>query len=477
MKTDQDIMFNVKRWPRLMYKLEKKANKHIRQAENKGQSKSNRWSKVMEEGFSCLLDKQTQKLADPPQPGFEVEQTALEEMTGLNEFKALQEYTQGDEYAAGQAITTLAKAVADKLTKKESNRDVDKLKDEVDTLRELESKGVPVKEDLKKAEGELFKAVKEQEELAKGIDPVGVRVAVRKAAKEAMDEIEEERQAVSALSWGTEPGSPVQKNLNYRQDADTLKQSDKLKKIAKEAGRQRALACKKQSEKSEEARVQVDSIETGDELSRMLGSELMLLVSDDETDELMFCQRYADKQCLQLKLSGKETKQQGPIVFVVDTSGSQNPYEIMTKAVVLAMLEVAKIQKRSFGVVWFDSTVSRVDFLKKGEAVETAKIMQMLEHWSPGGTHFEYALNHAVELIKKDGEFKKADVVMVTDGACNTGEKWDKDFKQTKKDLEFSVYSVLTNSGYMETVKKWSDQVWPIQDLMRGSVQDKIYSV
>lgn len=474
----ENIMFDVKKWPAFQYKQERKANKHIRQAENKGQSKSNRWSKVMEEGFSCLLDPQTKKLDDPPKPGFEVEQTALENMTGMQEFKALQEFTKGDEYASGQAITTLAKAVADKLTKRESNRDVDKLKEDVQSLEEMEQSGAKVSKQLKQAQGELQKALKEQADLASGIDPVGVRVAVRAAAKEAMDEIHEERQAVSALSWGNESGAPVDhKNPSYREDAERLKKSSKLKQIAKEAGRQRALACKKQAEKSHDARVEVDSIETGDELSRMLGSELMLLVSDDEVDELMFCQRFADKQCLQLKLSGKEEKQQGPIVFVVDTSGSQNPYEVMTKATVLAMLEVAKIQKRSFGVVWFDSTVSRVDYLRSGDNVETAKVMQMLEHWTSGGTNFETALDRAVQLIKEDGEFTKADIIMVTDGACNTSEGWDKRFAEAKDSLKFSVYSVLTNSSYMSTCQKWSEQCWQIQDLLKGKVQDKVYSI
>ncbi len=471
-------MFDVKKWPAFMYKQERKTQKGIRQAENKGADKSTRWGKVMEEGFSNLLDPQTKRLDEPPKPGFEVEQTALENMTSMQEFKALQEFTRGDEYASGQAITTLAKAVADKLTKRESNRDVDKLKDDVQSLEEMAEAGADVSKELETAEGELAKALQEQQELADGIDPVGVRVAVRAAAKEAMDEIQDERQAVSALSWGNEAGAPVDhKNPNYRRDAERLKQSDKLKQIAKEAGRQRALACQKQAEKSHEARVEVDSIETGDELSRMLGSELMLLVSDDEVDELMFCQRFADKQCLQLKLSGKESKQQGPIIFVVDTSGSQNPYEVMTKATVLAMLEVAKIQKRSFGVVWFDNTVSRVDFLKSGDVVETGKVMEMLEHWTSGGTNFQVALDKAVSLIREDGEFEKADLIMVTDGYCDTSEQWDKGFEEAKAELKFSVYSVLTNSSYMRTVQKWSEQCWQIADLMKGEVQNKIYDI
>lgn len=477
MSNSDNILFDIKRWPALMYKMEHKANSGIRQAENNGADKSTRWPKVMQEGFSCLLDPQTRKLEDPPAPGFEVEQTALEQMTAMSEFKALQEYTRGDEYAAGDAITCLSRAVADKLAPRDSNRDIDKLQDEVDTLQELEQRGVPIQGDLKKAQQELTQALKEQAELARGIDPVGVRVAVRAAAREAMNDIESERSAVSALSWGNEPGTPVNKGITFREDAKKLKQSKKLQQIAKEAGRQRALACQKQSEKAEEARVEVDSIETGDELSRMLGSELMLLVSDNEAEQLMFCQRFADKQCLQLKLSGKEEKQQGPIIFVVDTSGSQNPYEIRTKATVLAMLDVARLQKRGFGIVWFSSNVNRVDFLKPSEAVETAKVMELLQHWTGGGTNFQTALDRAVQLIREDGEFSKADIIMVTDGACNTSAAWDQKFKAAKKELSFTVYSVLTSTSYMSTVKKWSDQVWPILDLMGGKVQDKIYGI
>jgi uncharacterized protein with von Willebrand factor type A (vWA) domain len=476
--SQENIMYDVKKWPAFMYRQERKENNYIRQAENKGQSKSTRWPKVMQEGFSCLLDPQTKQLEDPPKPGFEVEQTALENMVSMQEFKALQEYTRGDEHASGEAITTLAKAVADKLTKRESNRDVDKLKDDVESLQQMVDSGADVEKQLDKAQNELSKALKEQSELARGIDQVGVRVAVREAARQAMGDIQEERQTMSSLSWGNQSGAPVDhKNPDYRKNADRLKKSDKLKRIAKEAGRQRALACQKQAEKSHSAKVEVDSIETGDELSRMLGSELMLLVSDDETDELMFCQRYADKQCLQLKLSGKESKQQGPIIFVVDTSGSQNPYEVMTKATVLAMLDVARIQKRSFGVVWFDSHVSRVDYLRAGDNVSTSEIMSMLEHWTSGGTNFETALDMAVQMIHDDGEFSDADIIMVTDGACNTSDGWDQRFKTYKQDLKFTMYSVLTHGRYQSTVQKWSDQVWQIADLMSGAVQDKVYSI
>ena len=119
----ENILFDVKKWPAFMYKQERKTQKGIRQAENKGADKSTRWGKVMEEGFSNLLDPQTKRLDEPPKPGFEVEQTALENMTAMQEFKALQEFTRGDEYASGQAITTLAKAVADKLTKVLGNQE------------------------------------------------------------------------------------------------------------------------------------------------------------------------------------------------------------------------------------------------------------------------------------------------------------------------------------------------------------------
>jgi uncharacterized protein with von Willebrand factor type A (vWA) domain len=473
MKTE-DIMFRVGRWPELMYKLERKRSTAIQGAEVNGSTDG--WSKVLQEGFSCLLDKDTPKVDTVPS-GCEVERTVLDEMTKLSEFKALQQYTQGDEYASGQAIVALSKTIVAKMGDKKGSADVESLRNDVEGLKALEEFGGNVQEDLEVAEDKLEKALKEQQELARGIDPVAVRVAVRQAAKQAMEEIQAEREAISALSWGSEPGEPINRSVNYREDAEALRQSDKLRRIAMEAGRQRALACKKQSEKAEEARVEVDSIETGDEISRMLGSELMMLVSDDETEELMFYQRYADKQCLQLKLGGKEEKQQGPIVFVVDTSGSQTPYEVKTKAVVLAMLDVAKLQNRSFGVVWFDSRVSRVDYLLAGGKVSTKDIMAMMSHWTSGGTNFQAALDKAVELIETDGGFKQADVVMVTDGACNTDSRWDSEFQEAKKRLSFTVYTVLTSTRYTSTVDKWSDQVWPIADLMSDKVQDKIYSI
>jgi uncharacterized protein with von Willebrand factor type A (vWA) domain len=91
--------------------------------------------------------------------------------------------------------------------------------------------------------------------------------------------------------------------------------------------------------------------------------------------------------------------------------------EVWSKACALAMMEVARIQKRGFAVVFFDTQVA-AEFRFDPSKYEADELLKCLEFFSSGGTQIASALHRAVELVT-DNEWrpgKDADVVLITDG-------------------------------------------------------------
>jgi uncharacterized protein with von Willebrand factor type A (vWA) domain len=124
------------------------------------------------------------------------------------------------------------------------------------------------------------------------------------------------------------------------------------------------------------------------------------------------------------ELGGKTTKARGPLVFLIDASGSmQGHREEWAKACAMALMEIARIQRRPFAVVYFDGGIKHSTFFAAGEA-DTAKILEVMGVECTGGTNIGQALAYAERVVAceltetvtwKVG--KDADVVLLTDGA------------------------------------------------------------
>lgn len=479
--SQEDLVYRTSRWQRYLYETERDVNKGLKQAEVKGVGRAERYPDYQRELFSRLYNPKTKKL-DAPAENSEWAEKLHGTAQDMPEFKALQTRCKGNEMWSGMATSTLSQTISATMQERKSKQNTDDLEKRVQGLMDMAEKGINVDKRLKKAQKQLEKAKQEAQEMADGMDPVAIRQAVRQACEKAQDEIEEAEQAIESFSYGDQPGAPARLGNTEakRALAKKISNSHKLKKIAKLAGRMRRIAAEKQRSKASDCREEVTDIEQGSDLNRLLPSELMDLLNGDGGErEAMFWARFLDRQCLQYKLSGKEKEGQGPIVICMDESGSMSgDREVWAKAVAMALLDVAKRQKRSWSFIHFSYGVDRVDTFEKGE-VSTEKLMECMEHFSGGGTNFTQPLEAAVEVIRKDKEFKKADILLVTDGCCHTDAAWNERFKAVKKELGFSLYSVLvqTDETYFGPVKGLSDQVFSINELVEDSFQEVVFKM
>lgn len=290
-----------------------------------------------------------------------------------------------------------------------------------------------------------------------------IRQAVRKAEQEALNNVKEASELLE--SWGNDPGQlqalPPEKRLEL---AQKLNKSEKMKKLARMIGRFRRLAVHAQKTKINHSQDEVHDIAKGNDLNRVVPSELALL--RNEVTKREFQRKFTEGSLMQYQLRGTEQAGKGPIICAVDGSGSMaGEREMWSKAVTLGLLEVATMQKRAFAYIMFGARDDPMEvvIIKKGEKNIIEKVLRIAELFLSGGTEFETPLDKAVEILN-ESEFRKADIAFVTDGNCDVSDEWLKKFLQVKKDKEVRIHGVEI-FGHAETLRKFCDRITSVEEL------------
>ena len=234
--------------------------------------------------------------------------------------------------------------------------------------------------------------------------------------------------------------------------ANTLQNNAKIKELAHKMGRDYISEEKKKQVKIPQAsKSEVHGTHRSDDVMRMLPSELLNL--EDETLEVLFYARLLEKNLLTYELQGvtlvngekTETSQKrtGPVVACLDTSGSMQGAPLLkAKALLLAIANILKQEDRSLHVVLFGSTGEIREFSMVGQN-DSVGLLKFLQQGFGGGTDFETPLQHAFKIIESQKNYKKADVLMISDGDCSLSPEFTKALKTQKEILNCMIYSVL----------------------------------
>lgn len=297
-----------------------------------------------------------------------------------------------------------------------------------------------------------------------------ISACAEKASKETQEFID----SVEGFGWGLGMGvDGVGGSLEEKIElAKKVLSVPKLQKIAKIAGRLKRIAAKKQLTKTKHALHTIVSVETGNNLARLLPSQALMLKLP--VMRPLFVKGYAEKSLLQYQMGGKERMGRGPIVACLDSSRSMGgKLEIWSKAVCLALLGIAIAQKRHFRVIHFSNGVARTDDFPASceqNAKTQARLLASMEYFSGGGTNWTKPLDKAVDCIKSDKYLKDADIILITDGNCDVDDSWLEQFKTQKSEWGFTVFGV--GIGFMsEPLQKVSDQTVKIGDIDKADGQ------
>ncbi len=248
--------------------------------------------------------------------------------------------------------------------------------------------------------------------------------------------------------------------------ANTLQNNAKIKELAHKMGRDYISEEKKKQVKIPQAsKSEVHGTHRSDDVMRMLPSELLNL--EDETLEVLFYARLLEKNLLTYELqgvtfiNGEETettkKRTGPVVACLDTSESMQGAPLLkAKALLLAIANILKKEDRSLHVLLFGSTGEIREFSMVGQN-DSIGLLKFLQQGFGGGTDFETPLKHAFEIIASQKDYKKADVLMISDGDCSLSPSFTETVKTQKEILNCMVYSVLCADSKVEDT--FSDEV------------------
>lgn len=286
------------------------------------------------------------------------------------------------------------------------------------------------------------------------------------AMSQAVNDTKEAKKGLESLLGGIQAGSgkgELQK-LPLRQKialAEVLSHDKKLKEIAKWAGRFTQIAKTKQKMKYKHSTEQ-SGVETGDDLERLLPSELIHYVNPKTKKE--FLRRFSEKETLQFEQKGKESLGQGSIILCLDQSGSMRNLETQSKGFTLALMAIAKKQKRNFAYIPFSHETGHVRQFQKGK-IKPNEIIEIAKGFLSGGTNFQEPLKQALNIIKKD-KFKDADIIFITDGEASLSNTFIQKYNDIKKEKNFHLLSlIIGRQGNIRHIEQVSDRVVKIKNL------------
>lgn len=444
------------------------------------------WSDLIQDEFLALYKPVPEnRHHQEMKPTHRINHAALDKAQGSKEWEQLRTYTELDQWSSAMAAVDFATRLGE-------------IFDEMKDLQEAQQKMIEADEELQGildgvqdqlGQGDpqdlIDQINKHLEDYQKAMDELDsqidqhsnqIRQAGRQAAQQAREEAEESEAALS--SFGTDAGElqrmPAEKRFEL---AARIHNNQKLRELADKIGRMVRFAMGEQARKIVHGRDEVHDIELGNDISLVLPSELSYL-SDPET-EIIFLQKYVDRELLQYQLRGTDKVARGAIIAMVDSSGSMMGHrETWAKAVSIALLNIAQKQGRDFyGIIFSSSRDQMLEFHWPKGVAPIEEVLDFAEFAYHGGTDFEAPIGRAVEVLQEQfhaDDAQKGDLVMITDGECYVSEDWMDRYFNAKKELAFRMYGCLIgfNSRTLDTL---SDSTYKITDLAQPNEAKDVF--
>ena len=152
--------------------------------------------------------------------------------------------------------------------------------------------------------------------------------------------------------------------------------------------------------------------------------------------------------------------------------GPQGTEKSPLKGFTLALMSIARKQKRDFALILFDTRAITMEY-PKGK-ITPKDMVKLTTTFLGGGTSFHSPLSKAMDVISSH-RFKEADLVFVTDGAASLTKTFLDDFAEQKAKKKFSVMSVLLGGAIQETVRQFSDEVIAASTFMEAG--EKVFAI
>lgn len=432
--------------------------------------------------------------ADQMLPTHVANRAVTEQMLEMPEVRNLRQHSVGDKYGSAMAITAMQEVATETLTRiNEAVEEAEKRREEAEKRREeagsdlgqlieQAQNGEPnaQTEGLLQAKMDQFDQAQQQAQQAQQqaqeqatTTCEGMSNKIRSAAKEVTQKLDDEQELMSA--FGVDPGEVQRMNVQERIELAKKIQNNRLAKFAKLLGQFKMVQQAESRKRVTNAASEVHGVTQSDELTRMIAGEF-LNFADPSLETLMWL-RWSEHQLNTYDVRGKENLGQGPIICVVDESGSMQAEDVAggsreawSKALALCLADQARRRKRDFIYIGFSSPGQQhvVEF-PNGEST-LPRVMAMTEHFFGGGTHYERPLMMALEIIetKFDAHGKaRPDIVFITDDEYGSMDPtFMANYNRVKDKASIKCYGISLGCGYSGALQQISDNVRSVTELV-----------
>jgi uncharacterized protein with von Willebrand factor type A (vWA) domain len=245
-----------------------------------------------------------------------------------------------------------------------------------------------------------------------------VRKLVREGAEAASAAVEEYRDAAAGLQqvmFGTGASGGAKQGVDDRKVglARRLRGDPRLRRIAQLAGRFTRIAQQKRRTRVKHGAEEITDVELGNDIGRLLPVELVKL--RHPRLHTLALRDLLERKAMQYALTGKERLGKGPLVLLLDRSGSmEGEKDTWSTAVALALMGLAHTEHRTFAVVAFTDQIVFEAVVRPREQLNG----DALDLPCTGGTDIDTAMARGLDIIDRNpGPLHEADIVLVTDGA------------------------------------------------------------
>lgn len=330
---------------------------------------------------------------------------------------------------------------------------------------------------LKRAEKRLERAQDAKQQLQQNFSNLTEQLSAKTLSEMLMQATDHSKETTEQMNQligeGAGIGRGDYKELPIRDQfllAQVCEANPKMREIALLAGRFKQIAKEKQKSVHKEA-IARKGVTVGSELDRLLPSEYMQYLLPQA--HLDFMKRFSEAQTVMYDKKGKSKLGRGPIICCIDESGSMRKLDTQSKAFLIALMSIARKQRRDFAIIPFSGFVGQVEVFPKGK-YNIQKLVDVCHRFMDGGTNFEAPLSEALQIIEKD-RFKQADILFVTDGDSHVSEDFLKQFKSTKDRKGFECTAVVIGKSHKtKTVELFADKVIQAADLFEATDVFKI---
>lgn len=280
-------------------------------------------------------------------------------------------------------------------------------------------------------------------------------------ATQAAADAQDMRDGLAGVGWDNTPDTGVPGQPPRTDVMVMARRDERLKRIALLAGKFKRIAAQKRRTRIKHGADEVIDMELGGDVARLLPAELAKLAHP--VARLALMRDVLERQAQQYRLEGADTLGKGPMVVCLDKSGSMARMEyakdIWATAVALALLEKARAERRPFHLIGFNSfPFAEFTAMPGQELSPDALFIQ-----AHGGTDIGNALEQGLDFISKaKGAMRKADIVLISDGASDRHPAPDLRKTATAMGVTILGVGIAMPPGLLEP---WCDEYVAINDL------------